>query len=334
MATQLNAGLQALLTQLQSKNHPIESIQLVAEVALLPAGFRDHYSGQTVQSFLPVARSMKLVQKGDKGEEQTMLSTLTFGADRVVSKPKRAGLDTKDFDAHVQIDGVLATRAHSAGLRAGAGLLMRQMVDLHREITGRVNAAYEHIEVDPFVIEQILAKRFTLTMDLARLVRYIDLNDQWFELLIEGEGPEAAAQRNRISYEKLLLRDDFISEPCTLDLFMELKAEFSGNKYAIGMDFMDYYLWFRRSEEKFDPDGSFKASERDAMVKVIDAWRDTSAFGTGAQAREQIESWANRNFKIHPRHRAQVAALVDDRLGGSEGDTREHRLDDAPAPRC
>ncbi len=296
------------------------STELVATVALLPAGSRRHYTGLRVQVFCPVALAMEFMQPG---LDRPVMAT-RFGADHVVRRDEESPqIDPHSFDAQVRIEG-LPSEEHSAELVAGLGLLMRELVSSHREITGRINQAHEHIEVDPATIGKIVAKRFQLSIGLERLVEYLALDDEWLDLLIDGHGPEAEVRRAQIAYAKLMLRDEFIKQPATPELYEELVTEFRASSYAKGMEFLDYYLWFRNSETMFEKDGSMTSQTREDMAGAISSW--CNSFGTDEEGRKRTTYWANRNFKIHPRHRPAVDKFIEEVANAAP-----HR---SPSPSC
>lgn len=256
-----------------------------------------------MQVFHPVAIVLAFQQTGAGAPIAVARFTGECVAKRSESQPF---LDLQAFDRKVELDGAL--RGEPAGaLGAAAGRLMRELVDKHREITGRANSAHEHIETDPTSIARITAQRFELELGLERLAAYLALEDQWLDLLLAGE--EAKDRRAEISFEKLMLRDDFIKQPCSRALYSELVREYKD--YCTSMGFMDYYLWFRQSEALFDHAGALKPETRAPMEQAVESWLSSD---NAADGRENALYWANRNFSIHPRHRTRVEALVDETI--------------------
>ena len=182
---------------------------------------------------------------------------------------------------------------------------MREIVDKHREITGQISSAYEHIEVDPAVITQITSKRFKLQIGLERLAKYLALDDEWFDLLCHCDGSESKIRMGEIEFEKLMLKEGFIKQPCSRDLYTQLRTEFVELGYVRGMEFMEYYQWFRRSEGIFEASGKISDESAAAMDTVIRSWH------ASGNSSDDIRYWLNRNFKIHPRHRDAVSHFID-----------------------
>ena len=295
--------IQPLIAHLTAKGISAKGIELVATVALLPAGERTHYTDQRVKVFHPVSVQLDFVQL----DTEKLVAGARFDAPSVKRKKDSSLLDQQHFDRHVRLDGALADAETSAPV---VGLLMRELVDKHREITGQVSSAFEHIETDPQVIDQITAKRFQLKIGLERLARYIALDDEWFDLLIEGDDPRAERRIKQLNFEKLMLQEGFIQQPCSQGLYEELRAEFVSEGYLVGMQFMDYYQWFRRSEALFDDAGRITGDTRAEMERVITDWHATDK--DKATFRENTCYWVCRNFEIHPRHREAVGCFIDE----------------------
>lgn len=288
-----------LMQHLRAMGCDTSQMRLVANVGLLAAGERDHYSGKRVQSFLPVALRMDFVSIGsDQPVASAFYKGTTVAADGDLRTPLK-----KAFVGHVRLDGVLA----GAGKHLNAVAdMMLALVAGHRTITGQISAAYEHIELDPAEIARILRNRFTLEIGLERLTRYMALDEEFFELLCErDDSPESRARLARNTYEKLVLREAFIKQPCTFEFYLELSKHARDNNRLVGMDFADYYQWFRRSEENFDQQGDFKKERAEAIKHVIDIWK---ANGMDFEA---IRSGIKRNFKIHPWHQPKLFRFID-----------------------
>lgn len=292
-----------LLHHLHTQGVDVAQTQLVATVALLPSGTKDHYSGGVVQVFSPVAVHADLLA----GPDEEPIAAIRFDAQTVKRSESGILLDSDDFDRHVQLDGALAGASAAA-----AGRLVRELVTNHREITDKVSSAFEHIEADPNEIARITAKRFTLEIGLERLAKFVALNDELLGLLIEHGTPAAQARVKQIGFEKLMLKEGFIKQPCTQELYNDLRSEFASNGYSTGMDFMDFYQWFRRSESLLDASGNIFGEVRKDMVKAIKAWHETS--GDKPDFREQTLYWACRNFEVHPRHRRAVEQLMNEAI--------------------
>lgn len=295
------SAIPTLIDHLRNQGADTGDTQLKATVALLPAGGREHHTGQRVQVFHPVAITLAFQQTGAGAPMAVARFTGECVAKRSDSQPS---LDVQAFDRQVELDGALRGEPAST-LGAAAGRLMRELVAKHREITGRANNAHEHIEIDATSIARITAQRFELELGLERLAAYLALEDEWLSLLIAGDGGKD--RRAEIAFEKLMLRDDFVKQPCSRALYRELVLEFKD--YCTSMGFMDYYLWFRQSEALFDDAGDLKPETRAPMEQAVESWLSSDS---AADARENALYWANRNFSIHPRHRTRVEALVDE----------------------
>lgn len=301
-------SVQSLINHLKDNGIDTTRTKLVATVALLPAGDRDHYSGKRVKVFHPVAVRLEFMQPG---HERPIIAARFNASDvkkRDVASPL---LDIDDFNAHVQLEGAPAGASRFTGPIA---TLMRELVSKHREITGEVSAAYEHIEVDPLAMDQITSQRFGLDIDLERLAKYIALEDERFALLCDIKNAKTEARFNEIGFEMLMLQEGFIKQPCSRELYNELRREFVAQGYVTSMDFMDYYQWFRRSEALFDVSGQLTGGTRNGMEMAIKAWNASG--GNKDNLRKSASFWANRNFNIHPRHREAVERFIDEVMGG------------------
>lgn len=308
-----------LIDHLKGRGVDTAQTHLVATVALVPSGERDHWRGGQVKVFSPVAVCLEFVQARGTVDgvqaSRVAIAIARFEADAVKRSASDSSLlEAADFNRHVRLEGDLAG---VEALAPAAGTLMRELVDKHREITGVVSAAYEHIEVDPSEICRITSKRFTLEIGLERLAKYLDLDSEWFELLCEAQSPETEARFQQIGFEKLMLKQGFIDQPCSQDLYNDLRREFSKEGYSTSMDFMDYYQWFRRSEAKLGSDGRFTSEARATIVPTLRRWHADGK----EDYRESARYWASRNFKVHPRHRKAVDLLIDEVIAEAEQGT-------------
>lgn len=307
------SSVQDLIKHLQAQGVETGAMKLVAHVRHLHAGERDHYSGMRVQVFHPVATQLDFVIKNEIATSPngsatttpptTPLLTATYGAETV--KKDEYLIEADAFNSHVKVTGNIAL---PVGVEAVAGDLMRSMIDKHREITGQITSTYEKIEVKPGMIESIKRERFDLEIGLERLAKYLELEkESWTLFLTDRKGQ--SARDAEIGFEKMMLTERFIKDPCSKELYMDLRREFVADRIT-GMSFIDYYEWYRGSAAKLDASGQLTGETRDSMEKAIKAWHATG--GDRDNFKENMLRLASRNFEIHPRHTQVVEQLIDE----------------------
>lgn len=305
--------IRQLIDHLQASGVQTQLVQLVAHVRLLYAGERDNFSGQRVQVFQPVATQLDFVLQTDAAptsDSSQPLVTVTYCSE-TVSKKTEHHIDADDFNGHVRIESRIPM---PGGIEAVAGELMRSLIDKHREITGEITSTYEKLEVMPGMIESIKRERFDLRVGLERLAKYLELDSEWRHVFVadiraKKEGKAPSPRLMEIGYEKLMLTERFLRNPCPKDLFMDLRREFAAEG-SHAMDFIDYYEWFKRSQTKLDDSGKLNAQTRADMEESIRAWH--AAGGGRDDFRDDALSWTSRNFEIHPRHHQVVADFIDE----------------------
>lgn len=305
-ATIQGGRLQGLMDRVVAAGFALHDVSLRGEVALLPAGGRDHWTGKRVEVFAPVATRLTLVTGA--GE---VIGAARYEADGVtVGDEHPHSIKEQPFDAKVVCEGVMAAGdgVEAANEDKGtAGYLMRSLVSEHRTITGQVSAAHEHIEDDPNEIERIRAQRFTLTIGFARMADYLALDEAWLEAICASEEDEAAtnARLEELVFRKRMLMHPFADQPCSRELYNRLVVAFRGGKYGVGSDFTHFYAWFLRSQQRFDGDGRIKAEAREEMEQAVGRLM--------ALAVEQsVHKLIHRNFDVHPLHRGEVDGVIDE----------------------
>lgn len=295
-------SIKALVSHLQAQGVDTKRAQLVGTVAHLPSGERRSYDGARMKVFTPAVIRLQILDP----EASSPAVVAHYDAQTIERREPDSGLiNTKQFLRCVRLEDE-ASFPH--GSLAAVGKLMLEMVEHHRHIIGH-SMAWERIEYANRDTSSITEQRVDLTLELERLTKYLELEGQWFSLLISSdEGSEAQFQR--FAYEKLKLTNAFLRNPCSMDLYIELRKQQRASGHDIGMEFNHYYEWFRESEALFESPGQFNPKTREAMAAVIKTWYNTQSFGENFA--EMAHKWACRNFKIHPMHREAVTRLIGD----------------------
>lgn len=276
---------------------------LIATLRHVPAGDKEHYSGKTVDIFKPAASHLRVEHK-DGGDP---ILTFACEGDSLV--------DDEAFWANMKApDGV--NPADVVALALG-------LVSSHRNLVGSLAQTHEIIESDPTEIAKIKAQRDDLKIGLTHLTTFLEKDSAMFEAIFAGmmndeSKAESDASHDQLRYERDSLLHVFLQRPCERELYDGLRKEYAESQH-LGLGFDNYYNWFRRSEAKFATADGIPAETRDVMKYAMNAWL-TVADQPTADWIESKKKLFFRNFEVHPRHREQVSAALDETLSGIQAE--------------
>lgn len=282
--------MKTVLQSIQNLGFNPQEITLNATLQHLHAGKKDHWSGGQIERFVPVLTSLRFVHTPSK------VCVMEFSnANPIVVDDEGAYWSSLKLPEGVE--------------PSDAKRLMTGMLSEYRTLSGKLDSAYEMVENDPKVIASILAQKEELSLDLMRLVNYIDLGRKFFDTMLDLESDAANATRKDLMFERFKLTAAFESSPCPRELFLDLMQERRAGAWDV-IGPIDYYQWFRRSEKLFDDQGNITPDSQARFTQAVKAWVATG----GEPTQEWLENkkyWARRNFEVHPRHYPIVDALVE-----------------------